>query len=48
MREANPMIGTRGVRLGLLIPELTAMQARAIFEAAVLASERHRGAPEDA
>ena len=35
LREANPMLGTRGVRLGLLIPELTAMQARAIFEAAV-------------
>ncbi len=34
LREANPMLGTRGVRLGLLIPELTAMQARAIFEAA--------------
>ena len=28
------MLGTRGVRLGVLIPELTAMQARAIFEAA--------------
>ena len=35
LREANPMLGTRGVRLGLIIPELTAMQARAIFEAAV-------------
>ena len=35
LREANPMLGTRGVRLGLMIPELTAMQARAIFEAAV-------------
>ncbi len=33
-REANPMLGTRGVRLGLMIPEITAMQARAIFEAA--------------
>jgi len=33
-REANPMLGTRGVRLGVLIPELTSMQARAIFEAA--------------
>ena len=36
LREANPMLGTRGVRLGLQIPELTAMQARAIFEAAVV------------
>ena len=35
LREANPMLGTRGVRLGLQIPELTAMQARAIFEGAV-------------
>ena len=30
----NPMLGTRGVRLGILIPELTRMQVRAIFEAA--------------
>jgi pyruvate,orthophosphate dikinase len=35
LKEANPMLGTRGVRLGLLIPELTEMQVRAIFEAAV-------------
>ncbi len=35
-REANPMLGTRGVRLGVLIPELTSMQARAIFEAAAI------------
>lgn len=35
LREANPMLGTRGVRLGLIIPELTEMQVRAIFEAAV-------------
>lgn len=34
LREANPMLGTRGVRLGILIPELTKMQVRAIFEAA--------------
>ena len=34
LREANPMLGTRGVRLGILIPELTRMQVRAIFEAA--------------
>jgi pyruvate,orthophosphate dikinase len=30
----NPMLGTRGVRLGILIPDLTKMQVRAIFEAA--------------
>jgi pyruvate,orthophosphate dikinase len=34
LREMNPMLGTRGVRLGILIPELTKMQVRAIFEAA--------------
>ncbi|HET7275260.1 MAG TPA: pyruvate, phosphate dikinase [Longimicrobiaceae bacterium] len=34
-REANPMLGHRGVRLGLSFPEITRMQARAIFEAAV-------------
>jgi len=34
LREINPMLGTRGVRLGILIPELTRMQVRAIFEAA--------------
>ena len=34
LHEANPMLGTRGVRLGILMPELTKMQVRAIFEAA--------------
>jgi pyruvate,orthophosphate dikinase len=34
MREANPMIGLRGVRLGLLRPEIYEMQVRAILEAA--------------
>jgi len=34
LREQNPMMGLRGVRLGLQIPELTTMQVRAIFEAA--------------
>lgn len=34
LRESNPMLGLRGVRLGILIPELTMMQVRAIFEAA--------------
>ncbi len=33
-REANPMLGHRGCRLGLVYPEVTRMQARAIFEAA--------------
>jgi pyruvate,orthophosphate dikinase len=35
-REANPMLGHRGVRLGISHPEITEMQARALFEAAVL------------
>ncbi len=35
LREANPMLGHRGCRLGILYPEITEMQARAIFEAAV-------------
>ncbi len=34
LREQNPMLGMRGVRLGIQIPELTSMQVRAIFEAA--------------
>jgi pyruvate,orthophosphate dikinase len=34
LRECNPMLGARGVRLGITIPELTRMQVRAIFEAA--------------
>ncbi len=35
LRESNPMLGLRGVRLGLKIPELLAMQTRAIVEAAL-------------
>jgi len=34
LQESNPMLGTRGVRLGMLIPGLYKMQVRAIFEAA--------------
>ena len=34
LSEANPMLGLRGVRLGIVLPELTRMQVRAIFEAA--------------
>jgi pyruvate,orthophosphate dikinase len=34
MREQNPMLGLRGVRLGIHMPELVTMQVRAIFEAA--------------
>src|SRR2546421_1399380 len=34
IRENNPMLGHRGCRLGLIYPEVTRMQVRAIFEAA--------------
>ena len=34
LHEFNPMLGHRGCRLGITYPEITAMQARAIFEAA--------------
>jgi pyruvate,orthophosphate dikinase len=34
LKEFNPMLGLRGCRLGILYPEITEMQARAIFEAA--------------
>src|SRR2546426_6617675 len=33
-RETNPMLGLRGCRLGIMFPEITEMQVRAIFEAA--------------
>ena len=39
MREYNPMLGLRGVRLGITVPEIYDMQARAIFEAIVDAGE---------
>lgn len=39
MHEENPMLGLRGVRLGLVIPGLFAMQVRAITEAAVAVTE---------
>lgn len=35
LREANPMLGFRGVRLGIMKPEIYAMQTRAIIEAAI-------------
>jgi pyruvate,orthophosphate dikinase len=36
LHEFNPMLGHRGCRLGIVYPEISAMQARAIFEAAIL------------
>jgi pyruvate,orthophosphate dikinase len=43
LAEANPMLGMRGVRLGVAMPEIYEMQARAIFEATLIAAGR--GAP---
>ena len=39
LHEFNPMLGHRGCRLGITYPEIYAMQARAIFEAAVLVAK---------
>jgi len=38
LEEYNPMLGLRGVRLGITVPEIYEMQARAIFEATIDAS----------
>ncbi|NMC69332.1 MAG: pyruvate, phosphate dikinase [Myxococcales bacterium] len=40
LHEFNPMLGHRGCRLGISFPEITAMQARAILEAALEAREK--------
>jgi pyruvate, orthophosphate dikinase len=40
LRETNPMLGHRGCRLGITYPEITEMQAMAIFDAAVRAVRR--------
>ncbi|MEL6641408.1 MAG: putative PEP-binding protein, partial [Pseudomonadota bacterium] len=40
LTEHNPMLGMRGVRLGIAVPEIYEMQAQAIFEATVDAHER--------
>lgn len=45
LSEANPMLGTRGVRLGILYPEIFEMQARAIFAAASAVRARTGEAP---
>ncbi|WP_328980728.1 pyruvate, phosphate dikinase [Streptomyces canus] len=44
MHEENPMLGLRGVRLGLVVPGLVAMQVRAVAEA-VVARTRAGGSP---
>jgi len=45
LREANPMLGTRGCRLGLQYPEIYEMQVRAIVRAARAVEERTGDAP---
>jgi pyruvate,orthophosphate dikinase len=45
LREANPMLGTRGCRLGLQYPEIYEMQVRAIVRAAAAVDERTGNAP---
>ena len=45
LREANPMLGTRGCRLGLQYPEIYEMQVRAIVRAARAVQERTGEAP---
>ena len=40
LHEFNPMLGFRGCRLGIKYPEITAMQARAVFEAAADANKK--------
>jgi len=45
LREANPMLGTRGCRLGLLYPEIYEMQVRAIVRAACAIEARTGAAP---
>jgi pyruvate, orthophosphate dikinase len=40
LHEFNPMLGHRGCRLGITYPEITEMQARAIFEAAVAVDKK--------
>ncbi|MBV8733026.1 MAG: pyruvate, phosphate dikinase, partial [Acidobacteriia bacterium] len=40
LHEFNPMLGHRGCRLGITYPEITEMQARAIFEAAVQVAKK--------
>ncbi|MEW6619715.1 MAG: pyruvate, phosphate dikinase [bacterium] len=47
LREVNPMLGLRGCRLGITYPEVSEMQARAIFEAACeLTKEGYKVLPE--
>ena len=46
LEEANPMLGTRGCRLGIIHPEIYEMQVRAILRAARATRDRSREAPD--
>ncbi|MFO1242662.1 MAG: pyruvate, phosphate dikinase [Rickettsiales bacterium] len=46
LKESNPMLGHRGCRLGITYPEIYEMQARAIFEAAIDATDGSPVVPE--
>jgi pyruvate,orthophosphate dikinase len=45
LQESNPMLGTRGCRLGLMYPEIYEMQVRAIIRAALAVEQRTGEAP---
>jgi pyruvate, orthophosphate dikinase len=45
LRESNPMLGTRGCRLGLMFPEIYEMQVRAIIRAAIAVRDRTGNPP---
>jgi pyruvate, orthophosphate dikinase len=45
LRESNPMLGTRGCRIGLLYPEIYEMQVRAIVRAALAVADRSGDPP---
>lgn len=46
LHEVNPMMGLRGCRLGVVYPELTKMQARAIARGALLAAKKTKSPPQ--
>jgi pyruvate,orthophosphate dikinase len=47
LHEFNPMLGFRGCRLGIKYPEITEMQARAVFEAAADVAKKDQGEARD-
>ena len=42
LSEFNPMLGTRGVRLGVMVPEIYDMQVQAIFLAAIEVFKKYK------